>query len=211
VGGPIHSAAMAPTPPRLTDSTTSWGAVTRWLHWGTTGVVGMSVLLGLWLARQAPEYGQTPTWLGAAAHHTLGFLVLVATMVRGNWRINNERPAHPAAMGPSRRRLASVVQGSLYVLLVVMPLSGWAALTTTPVPTPLYFFGWQIPRMFEDPPSNPLVHDVFAWAHWACFPLLALIVGGHVVGALISQFIDGDEAITRMWRGHRVQAEPPRD
>jgi len=206
-------------PPMWTDTETTWGRVSRWLHWGTAALVVGAVMLGLWLADRSPTYGATGEaaweWMGAAAHHTAGLLVLLLTLFRANWRLNVARPAYPAGLDPWRRRLAKGVQVLLYLLLLALPISGWAALTTGAADLPIYFFGFEIPRMYEEPPATSFAHDLFAWLHWALWVAGGGVLALHLVGAGLSQLRDGDGTIVRMWRGTAGQsdrsgeAEPP--
>ena len=85
---------------------------------------------------------------------------------------------------------------ALYGLLVVIPLSGWAASSASGLDVML-FDRWTIP------PIAP-VSDAWenaAWAvHGAATKLLMGLVLVHVAGALKRE-MDGDGTLTRMLRG----------
>jgi cytochrome b561 len=189
----------------VVDSARGWGLITRALHWSIALMVLVEAPLGYWLADLADAYGATRAdgaalrW--AAAHHTLGIAVAILAVVRVNWRIQNVRPERPLGLGTKRWLLARATQASLVGLLFLLPLSGWAAVSTSYEDVPLYFLGWEIPRMYEEPPGTTLVHDVAAGAHELLGTLGAALLAVHVTGVLWSQWLDGSGVLTRMWRG----------
>ena len=93
--------------------------------------------------------------------------------------------------------VARAVHVGLYVLLLLLPLSGWLMVTSTPVRVPTVVFG-----LFELP--YPLVPDIgrFRLAHTAHIVLavtLAALVVLHVAAALAHAWVWRDRTLTRMW------------
>jgi cytochrome b561 len=95
---------------------------------------------------------------------------------------------------------AKAVHVGLYVLLLLLPLSGWFVVTSTPVRVPTVIFG-----LFELP--YPLVPDIgrFRFAHAAHVVLavaLAALVGLHVAAGLVHAWVWRDRTLARMsfWR-----------
>jgi cytochrome b561 len=179
------------------DRPTGWGLVSRLLHWLTAVLIALELALGFWIV-DLSDYGPVST---AMVHHTLGFVLLALVIVRVNWRVNNVRPDHPASMGSWRRRLAGLTQALLYLLMIAFPLSGWAAMATSPEGLPIYFLGLEIPRMYDEPPATTFAYDLFRLVHELCWKVGLFVLATHLVGALLSEYRDGDAAITRMVRG----------
>ncbi|WP_442789677.1 cytochrome b [Novosphingobium sp. SL115] len=118
------------------------------------------------------------------------------------------------------RVAARGVQALLYALLLLLPLSGWAALSALgagagyPAPE-MWFFthdgfgpGGLIPHLVEPRPWNApglIGYGLFAKSHvymvWAGGALLV----AHIGGALKHHFIDRDGVLARMagWRVRR--------
>ncbi|HSH43120.1 MAG TPA: cytochrome b/b6 domain-containing protein, partial [Arenicellales bacterium] len=104
---------------QIKDTAESYGAVTRWLHWGTAILIALMLALG-WGAEVFPE--TTEEWL-MSVHISLGIALLALGLARLGWGIaNTRRPAHPAGI---QGKAASWVQWLLVALLLALPLSGW--------------------------------------------------------------------------------------
>jgi len=135
------------------------------------------------------------------AHHTVGFLILILTVMRINWRLNNPTPDLPAGMAVYQHYLARVTQIFLYFLMIFYPLTGWAVSSTSTLNFPVFFFGLEIPRMF--PPQSgesTFAYDLFSTMHEACWKIGAVLLTLHISGALWGQCIKKNHVLTRMWR-----------
>lgn len=182
------------------------------LHWGIALVILIEVPAGFVMAATyGPSFKDANVLklhiLASQFHHTLGFLVLAAALLWFVRRLRRGRPAFDAAVTPWQRGLARTVHGLLALLLVVVPWSGWTALSAladSPAfgPTHLWFFGWDglLPRIwtplpFDDPMGYRLFGAIHVWALWAGLGLLAL----HVASALWHHLIRRDGVLRRMW------------
>ncbi|MCC5793364.1 MAG: cytochrome b [Chromatiales bacterium] len=185
-----------------------WGAVARGLHWSIALIVAVQIPLGFWMNqvyRQALA-GEADFALLldiSLVHHTLGFVMLALVAVRLGWRFSNPAPDLPAALVAWQRWTARLTQGFLYLLLIIFPLSGWAALSAYSGEFPIYFFGWdRVPRLV--PQTEPEVlwsYEFFAWFHRMGWRIGALLLGLHVAGALWHHFVRRDRVAMRMIRG----------
>ncbi|HAJ04102.1 MAG TPA: cytochrome b, partial [Brevundimonas sp.] len=90
------------------------------LHWLIAVlVIGQIALIML---NDATEGGP---WMGL--HKSVGLSILVLTLVRLGWRIANPAIPLPAEMPRWQRLLARATHVLFYVVLIGMPLGGWAA------------------------------------------------------------------------------------
>ena len=101
--------------------------------------------------------------------------------------------AHPRHK-PWELRLASLVHGLLYLLLIVIVLSGY--LISTAKGQGIDVFGWfTLPALITGLPEQAdragLVH------YWLAISVLVL-AGLHALGALKHHFIDRDNTLRRM-------------
>lgn len=144
--------------------------------------------------------------LASQIHHTLGFLVLAAALIWITRRLIRGRPV--SAIGPSPARAASgIVHFALLLLLILLPLSGWAAISALADSvqfgtTHLWFFSADhlLPRIWQPLPFNdPSGYARFAkWHIWGLWSGLAL-VSVHLLAALWHHWVRRDSVLRRMW------------
>lgn len=184
-----------------------YGSVAIALHWLIALAIIVNIALGLYfsdLPRSDPN-----KFLLVQTHKSIGLTVLVLSVTRVIWRLINPVPPLPRSMHPALRVLARSTQFLLYFLIVAIPLSGWALVSSSPLGLPTMYFGWfPWPHIsyFADLPraqKMPLVRE-FAAMHvflaWSAIGLIPI----HVAGALYHQFIRRDVVLSRMLPGMPV-------
>jgi cytochrome b561 len=180
--------------------TTVWPLSLRLAHWLNAalviGALGLGAFMVLAVHSAATRFELTQT------HKSIGVGVLVLTVLRLCLRCVM-RVHRPEPASRSVTIAAKAVHIGLYSLLLLLPLSGWLMVTSTPVRVPTVVFG-----LFELP--YPLAPDIarFRVAHAAHIVLavtLAALVVLHMVAALVHAWVWGDRTLTRMWlRADRV-------
>ncbi|WP_422055844.1 cytochrome b [Sphingomonas sp.] len=132
-------------------------------------------------------------------HKSIGITVLLLTLVRIGWRLTHAAPPLSAALAPWERLAARVTHGGFYLLLLVMPLLGWAAASSGSRGTGALF--GVIPWFDLPIGKSHDLHEAMGEAHeLAAYLTIALIVL-HVAGALKHQFVDRDGTLGRMLPG----------
>jgi cytochrome b561 len=191
---------------------THWDTWVKALHWSIALAILLEVPAGFVMASTyGPSFRDAGVLglhqLASQFHHTLGLLVLAAALAWLLRRLRRPRPAGDAAAPPWQRGLTALVHGLLGLLLLLVPLSGWAALSALADsaqfgPTHLWFFGFDrlLPRIwaplpFGDPMGYRLLGAVHVWALWLGLALLAL----HVAAALWHHAVRRDGVLRRMW------------
>jgi cytochrome b561 len=192
----------------LRNTRDHWGQVTRGLHWLMAAMLLVQVPLGFmmvdaydaWLA----GHGDTALVMQLSrAHNTTGFLLLMLVLLRLSWRLGNPSPELPGALQAWQRFVARTTHISLYALLLVFPLSGWAALSAYEGDFPIFFFSRDdvfriVPRAS---PGSPFNSDLFGEIHESCWKVGAVILLLHISAALWHEYIRRDGVLSRMWRG----------
>ena len=176
------------------------------LHWAIALLILANLVLGFVaheLLEPATDRAQGQRLNGL--HQSLGLSILLLTLLRMGVRLAAGVPPLPAHMTPTERALASLTHRGFYVLMLGIPLAGWAMVSATPAAPPSRWFGlFPWPRL-PLPPSEQLAaaageaHGLLAWA-------AILLVALHVAGALKHHFLDRDDVLARMlpfraWRG----------
>jgi len=196
--------------------TGGWTRVARWLHWGMALAILVEVPAGLVMAWTYAPPGAPNERLHITAsqfHHTLGMLLLAAVLFRLGWRFAHPAPPLPAGSSRLEVLLASVVQGLIYALLVLIPLTGWAALSSLADvpgfgPTQMWLFGHDgfgpdgiIPRLVPAVPyggPDLFKYSLFGQAHvWGIYLGGALLLL-HMLAALRHHFVSQNNVLRRM-------------
>ncbi len=109
---------------------TSFGAAAKTFHWITALLLLAQITIAL-SAWKTPAGDARNELL--SIHMFMGLTILVLTVLRLLWRRAHPVPALPASMHPATRALARFTQALLYILLLVLPFTGWALLNSAGV------------------------------------------------------------------------------
>jgi cytochrome b561 len=177
----------------MNEGATMWPLPLRLIHWISAALVIAALGLGTYMVwfvdDPAARFDLTQT------HKSIGVTVLALTMLRLCLRIRTTAPeAEPVA--PLLQFAAKAAHLGLYVLLVLLPVSGWLMASTTPVRIPTRVFG-----LFDLPyplgPDLP-VFRFFHAVHVVAAILLAGLVVLHVAAALVHALCWRDRTMRRM-------------
>ena len=169
------------------------------LHW----LIALSILalLGLGWTMVLIPLGDPLRVPLFAWHKSLGLTVLVLTLMRIFWRLKHRAPALPDAM-PAWQKAASKLGHILfYILLVGLPLSGWALVSTNSRNIPTIFFGlFEVPHLPvlstlpDKAPAHVAAQAVHSLAGWLLIGLMVI----HVAAAIRHHFVLRNTVLTRM-------------
>lgn len=139
-------------------------------------------------------------------HKSFGILVLLLVFVRIAWRLTHQPPRLVSEMAVWERFAASATHVLLYVLMLVIPLSGWLMVSASPLNLATELFGaipW--PHLPVEPintlagVSKETVAELSAQAHHLLANGLLVLVLLHFAAALKHQFVKKDNLLSRMW------------
>lgn len=131
-------------------------------------------------------------------HFMLGMLIFLMVWPRLVVSLSGSTPLiHPESVY-WQQLLAKLMQLALYVLMIVMPLSGWLLLSASGKPIP--FFGLQLPALIsENKDLAKLIKDIHETVGTAGYYLIGL----HAAAALYHHFIKRDNTLIRMLPWHK--------
>ncbi|WGF89821.1 cytochrome b [Marinivivus vitaminiproducens] len=143
------------------------------LHW-------LIVILILWQFASAwtwPSFprGDPTRGLLATMHVYSGVTILALAAIRLAWRLTHPAPPLPDGVPDLQQRLARAVQGLLYVMIFVQPISGLFVINT-------------------EGPSHDTAEAVHGWGE----TLILVLAGLHVLGALYHHFVRKDDVLRTM-------------
>jgi cytochrome b561 len=167
-----------------------YGGVAVALHWLTAGLVVANLALGVSMVPLplSPQKLQWYMW-----HKWIGVTVFIVTCARLGWRTRHRPPAL-LPMPDWQRRAASASHALMYVLLAVIPLSGWLYSSSTGVQV-VYLGLVPLPDLV---PKDRELAVVLKWTHFGLNSTLFALVSLHVVAALKHAFADRDGTLSRM-------------
>lgn len=172
------------------------------LHWLIAALLVWVVLLG-W---EASDLQGSAKVAPLQLHKPLGITILLLTLFRLGWRLTHRPPAISPHLKPWERRLASVAHWGFYIILLALPLTGWAMVSASKLITafPINMFGlfnWPALSFLTSLPADQMkaTHEALENAHHLMAKLIVYgLVPLHVLGALKHQFIDKDNEMARM-------------
>lgn len=179
----------------LRNTEDSFGLISRLLHWTMALGVIFMLALGNRIADLKPDLSTLYLY---GLHKSLGILILSLVVVRLIW---HRYSPPPRPVGPERvwsTRIARAAHALLYILLILIPLSGWFASSATGIDVVL-FDRWALPHIA---PASELWEKRGFMAHGIMTKLLFGLVFLHILGAMIRE-IEGDGTLTRMISGKR--------
>lgn len=141
-------------------------------------------------------------------HKSSGLTVLMLSFARIVWRLVNVVPPQPAAMPMWQRWAAGLSHLAFYVLIVAIPLSGWAVASTSSSGVPTLWFGlFEVPSLPGLPEGEARgdAHELFEEVHELLGNLMILLLIVHVGAALKHHFWDRDTVLRRMLPFTRVE------
>lgn len=127
-------------------------------------------------------------------HKWLGVSIFGLVALRLIIRLWKGAPSYPNTMQAWEKQLANLMHGALYVLMFVVPLSGY--LYTYAAGFPVVYLG-----MFEMPAlitPNPEWKDFFKEGHELLTTGLVILIGLHLAAALKHHLINKDGILQRM-------------
>lgn len=161
------------------------------IHWLIALVVIPMVLGSFYLESIAKPTRGTAIML----HKSFGLTILALMLIRLIYIHRVGHPSLPSSMPDWEKRLSRVVQYSLYVCLLLMPMCGWIMATAANYP-PVYFNWFTLPFPFVSP-NEALSHWMFQAHHLIAYCII-LLLGLHIAGALKHHLIDRDDVLKRM-------------
>jgi cytochrome b561 len=175
----------------LSNTDQAYGAVAKFLHWA----IVILIIAQYVIIESAEELPDGLEKLQVISNHkSLGMLVFLLALARIGWRIANRGKPVPVPMPDWQRIAAAAGHGVLYLLILAMPLTGWAMSSSANYPVTL--FGWfQFPAIVS--PNHDL-HEALEEVHEVLFNVLVVLAIAHAAAALYHHFFLKDDSLRRM-------------
>ncbi len=177
-----------------------YGAAAMILHWTIAVLILVQIGLG-WIMNEALPDHSPRQELVEGVHISLGLTILLLVLVRIGVRIANPPPPLPAGMPAWERFLAGASHLLFYVLMLVMPLTGWALVSLGARPISFWGLPWPhlpgVAALLGSPAPKAVRHQLSHVHVYILIWIVLLNLALHVAGALKHQF-DGRPVLWRM-------------
>lgn len=162
----------------LKNTAEEYGSFTKALHWLMAALIAALVIVGLYMGELDREDPMRRELYGL--HKSLGVLAMLLIIVRLAWLRSSPAPALPAVFTKNESRLVSTIKTVLYVLMLLMPISGY--LMSVAGGRPVSFFGlFDLPSLMG---KSEGMHEFFEGAHSIMGYLIIITVLVHIAGAV---------------------------
>ncbi len=178
--------------PRQSPRSGAYNGLARVLHW----LMALLILAMLFIGVGMVSSVHHRLWL-IDLHRPLGLAILLLAVVRLVNRLLNKPPALPASVQPWQVMAARASHVLLYILMLALPLIGWAVLSAGGYPVTVVQ-GWNLPAIVPASPAGyAVLRDAHGFLAWALFALVL----GHLSAALMHAWVYRDGVFSQMTRG----------
>ena len=176
---------------QLRNTTSSYGALAKILHW-SMGIIFIGLIpLGLWMSGLESS---DLKWTVYGLHKSLGITILGLVALRIGWRLINTTPRMPVDSASWEIRAAKLTHLSLYVLMLAMPLSGWV-MSSAGGHAVTFFSLFGLPEIVEkNPDLGKLAWNAHGYLGYVAIGFISL----HILAALYHHLFKRDDILTRM-------------
>lgn len=162
----------------------------RVLHWLMAAMILAMLFIGIGMvASVSPRHA----WL-VQIHKPLGIAILVFALLRLALRLRHAPPPLPADMPWLQKLAAHASHWLLYVLMITMPLVGWAMLSAGGYPVMLGS-SLRLPSIF---PAGPAAFAILRHLHSWLAMLLFVTFLAHLAAALYHGLVRRDGVLSGM-------------
>ena len=176
---------------KVTEMTESYTRTAITLHWLIALLIFAAFPLGLYMH----DLPLSPHKIRLYNYHKwIGVTVMMFAVIRLVWLATHRAPALPEHMAKWERGAARITHYALYVLIIVVPVSGWLLSSAKGFQT-VWFGVLPLPDLVG---KNKELGDTLHEVHETLNYLMLGIVVAHIGAALKHHFIERDGILARM-------------
>ncbi|MEQ1718935.1 MAG: cytochrome b [Hyphomicrobium sp.] len=175
------------------DTSSSYGIVTRLIHWMMALAIFFLFGLGWWMV--GLDYYSAYYTKAPDLHRSLGIVVTLVLIFRFVWRLINIHP-DDSELSPLERLASKTVHWGFYPLLLALVVSGYFISTTDGRPVDVFGL-FAVPSVVVSKEMT----DTAGYIHRVLAYITVILAGLHSAAALKHHFVDHSSILKRMWSG----------
>ena len=180
----------------LAQSTSRYTRGAIAFHWTLAiALIGLLASGALMTTEGVPNRFDIYPW-----HKSFGIAVLFLSFGRLYWRLRHRPPPLPADTPAWQKTVSHTTHWLFYILMIGMPLLGWAMVSASPLPIPTVLFDL-IPWPHLPLPKGEAEVTFWKTTHEIGGKLFLALLLLHIGAALKHQFVDKDGLLSRMGLG----------
>lgn len=164
-----------------------YNLLSRILHWFMALIIISLIIMGIYMTEFLAK-DATSRSLIYSLHKSFGVVILLLFFVRLINRILNKAPTLPDIFKKSEKIAANIGHISLYILMLLMPLSGY--LMSNSYGYNVKLFGLKLPNLIS---TNYELGPIFSKAHFYLGYFLLLVILIHISAVIKHRFFDEKE------------------
>jgi cytochrome b561 len=162
----------------------------RVLHWLMALLILSMLLIGAGMVSTASvRYPQLLAW-----HRPIGLAILILALLRIIVRLTHRPPPLPLDLPPLQKAVAKGSHYLLYLLMIVVPLIGWAMQSAAGYPVTV----WRGFNLYPILPHDVAVYGWLRQAHGLLAYAFLLLILGHLAAALFHGLVRRDGVFRSM-------------
>jgi cytochrome b561 len=183
----------------MNNSTQRYHGFAISLHWLIAILIIGMLVVGKYMV--SLDKSEPLRFLLTQWHKSFGIVALVLIFIRVLWRLTHRPPRLPGHLKPWEIQVAGLAHILLYLLIILIPISGWIMVSASPLDLPTLVFNsihWPHLAPLDTLPGKADISSLFLEVHTVAGSLLILLLVAHVGAALRHQFVLHDDVMNRM-------------
>ena len=168
-----------------------YGAVSMTLHWVIALLILIQIGIGWYMNEALPDHSPAQAAI-LPVHISVGLTILLLVLARIAVRLTHPAPPLPAGMPLWERILARTSHVLFYLLMLALPLTGWALVSLRPQPIAFWGLPWPhlpgLGQLLGSPEPKPVRHELSHIHVYILIWIVLINLALHVAGALKHQF-----------------------
>ena len=182
------------------SQTTRYNSVAISLHW----LIAILILGLVILSQVMTSYPEDDPFRFELIqwHKSFGIMTLLLVAFRLLWRLTHRPPRLPSGLGRLERLAANGAHVVLYLLMFLIPVSGWVMVSASPLNLSTVLFGlipWPHIPILAELPEKATIAEQFLSLHHLFAKVLIAVVVLHVLASLRHYIFLKDGVMSRMF------------